>query len=182
MVRAGIELGISRFQIRRLNHSATLPPVSTMCFINTVSFAAAGGKARTLRDDVRVLVGEVDGQGFGVGVSAPGVKPNVSTLLGTRKVKSRGKGKERDSAKSAFQGGVGQTDRQGGDDGQDRPQSPSGQSPTQRAVTPPPKNDAFEEFKQERGSEINRILNQNKGKCEIANELPLSNSTMNSDN
>lgn len=124
--------------------------------------STAGGKTRTLRDDVRLLVGEVDGQGFGVGVSAPGVKPNVSTLLGTRKVKSRGKGKERDSAKSAFHGGVGQTDRQGGDDGQNRPQSPSGQSPTQRAVTPPPKNDAFEEFKQERGSEINRILNQNK--------------------
>ena len=175
MVRAGIELEISRFQI--LNHSATPPHVSTMCFINTVLFAAAVGKARTLRDDVRVLVGEVDGQGLGVGVAAPGAKPNVSTLLGTRKVRSRGKGKERDSAKSGFQGGVGQMDGQGGDDGQDRPQSPSAQSPTQRVVTPPPKNDAFEEFKQERGSEINRILSQNKGKCEIANELP-----MNSDN
>lgn len=153
-----------------------------MCSNNTVLFAAAGGKPRTLRDDVRGLVGEVDGQGFGVGVAAPGVKPNVSTLLGTRKVKSRGKGKERDSTKSVFQGGVGQIDGQGGDGGQDRPQSPSAQSTTQRAVTPPPKNDAFEEFKQDRGSEINRILSQNKGKCKIANELTLCNSNINSDN
>ena len=27
VVRAGLELGISRFQVRRSNHSATLPPL-----------------------------------------------------------------------------------------------------------------------------------------------------------
>ena len=113
------------------------------------------------------MVGEVDGQGFGIGVAPPGVKPNVSTLVSTRKVKSRGKGKERDSAKSPTRGSAGQTDGQAGSDGQDRLQSPSAQSPTQRAATPPPKSEAFEEFKQERGSEINRILNQNKGKKTI---------------
>ena len=122
---------------------------------------AAGGKPGTVQGDDSGLVGEVDGQGFGVGVAPPGVKPNVSTLVSTRKVKSRGKGKERDSAKSAVQGGVLQSDGQGGGEGQDR-QSPA-QSPTQRVATPPPKSEAFEEFKQERGSEINRILNQNKG-------------------
>jgi len=124
--------------------------------------SAGGGKPGTVRGDDSGLVGEVDGQGFGVGVAPPGVKPNVSTLVSTRKVKSRGKGKERDSAKSPAQGGVGQSDGQGGGEGQDRLQSPSTQSPTQRAATPPPKSEAFEEFKQERGSEINRILNQNK--------------------
>lgn len=127
-------------------------------------FVDGGGKPGTVRGDDSGLVGEVDGQGFGVGVAPPGVKPNVSTLVSTRKVKSRGKGKERDSAKSPAQGGVGQSDGQGGGEGQDRLQSPSTQSPTQRAATPPPKGEAFEEFKQERGSEINRILNQNKGK------------------
>ena len=106
----------------------------------------------------------MDGQGFGVGVAPPGVKPNVSTLVSTRKVKSRNKGKERDSAKSPVTGGAGQSDGQGSGEGQDRLQSPSAQSPTQRAATPPPKGQAFEEFKQERGSEINRILNHNKGK------------------
>ena len=128
-----------------------------------MSLVAAGGKLGTVQGDESGLVGEVDGQGFGVGVAPPGVKPNVSTLVSTRKVKSRGKGKERDSAKSPAQGSAGQNDGQPGSDGQDRLQSPSAQSPT-RAATPPPKSEAFEEFKQERGSEINRILNQNKGK------------------
>lgn len=31
-----------------------------------------------------------------------------------------------------------------------------------RPSTPPPKSEAFEDFKHERGSEINRILNENK--------------------
>lgn len=124
--------------------------------------SATGGKLGTVHGGESGLVGEVDGQGFGVGVAPPGVKPNVSTLVSTRKVKSRGKGKERDSGKSPVRGSAGQTDGQSGSDGQDRLQSPSAQSPTQRVATPPPKSEAFEEFKLERGSEINRILNQNK--------------------
>ena len=129
-----------------------------------VSLAAAGGKLGTVQGEESGLVGEVDGQGFGVGVAPPGVKPNVSTLVSTRKVKSRGKGKERDSAKTTTRGSAGQADGQAGSDGQDRLLSPSAQSPSQRVATPPPKSEAFEEFKLERGSEINRILNQNKGK------------------
>lgn len=141
------------------------------------SLAAAGGKLGTVTGDVSGLVGEVDGQGFGVGVAPPGVKPNVSTLVSTRKVKSRGKGKERDSGKSPVRGSAGQTDGQSGSDGQDRLQSPSAQSPTQRVATPPPKSEAFEEFKLERGSEINRILNQNKGKetIEVNSEQRINN-------
>ena len=123
------------------------------------------GKQGALQGDGSSLVGEVDGRGFGVGVAPSGVKPNVSTLVSTRKLKSRGKGKERDSAKSAFQGRVSQVDGHAGSDALDRFQTPSGQSPSQRPGTPPPRSEAFEEFKQERGSEINRILNQNKGMC-----------------
>lgn len=129
-----------------------------------IYFVAAADKQGTVRVDDSGLVGEVDGRGFGVGVVPPGVKPNVATLVSTRKVKSRGKAKERDSAKSLAPGSGGQMEGQAGSDGQDRGQSPSAQSPTQRMATPPPKSEAFEEFKQERGSEINRILNQNKGK------------------
>lgn len=124
---------------------------------------ARAGKQGTVQGDESGLVGEVDGQGFGVGVAPPGVKPNVASLVSTRKVKSRGKAKERDSAKSPAQGSGGQIDGQAGSDGQDQGQSPSVQTPTQRLATPLPKSEAFEEFKQERGSEINRILNQNKG-------------------
>jgi hypothetical protein len=48
------------------------------------------------------------------------------------------------------------------------PSSSVGEKPVkpqmqQRPSTPPPRTVAFEEFKQERGSEINRILNENKG-------------------
>ena len=129
-----------------------------------VLLAVAGDKQSTVQGQDSGLVGEVDGQGFGVGVAPPDVKPNVSTLVSTRKVKSRGKGKERDSAKFLARGSAEQTDRQADSDGQDRLQSPTAPSPTPRAATPPPKSEAFEEFKQERGSEINRILNQNKGR------------------
>ncbi len=36
-----------------------------------------------------------------------------------------------------------------------------------RPSTPPPREDAFEQFKQERGKEINQILLQNKGECHV---------------
>ena len=35
------------------------------------------------------------------------------------------------------------------------------------ARTPPPKTEAFEQFKQERGNELNRVLTDNKGKYNI---------------
>ena len=44
------------------------------------SLAATGGKLGTVHGGESGLVGEVDGQGFGVGVAPPGVKPNVSLL------------------------------------------------------------------------------------------------------
>ena len=112
------------------------------------------------------LVGEVDGRGFGVGVASPGLKANVANLVGVnRKLKSR-KNKERtgsaDRKSPPAQVGAGPAN-----ENQDVTQSVSptaSQSPNQRPSTPPSKREAFEEFKQERGSEINRILNENKGK------------------
>ena len=111
------------------------------------------GKPGTVAGDEGSLVGEVDGQGFGVGVAPSGVKPNVTTLVGTRKVKSRSKGKDSARLKSA-----GQNEGPGDEQAQS-----SSSSAGQRSSTPPLKEEAFEEFKQERGSEINRILNENKG-------------------
>ena len=32
-----------------------------------------------------------------------------------------------------------------------------------RPITPPPKNEAFEDFKKQRGSEINKVFLENKG-------------------
>ena len=51
-----------------------------------------------------------------------------------------------------------------GQDGEARSNGTEGRpSPGPEQLTPPPKSEAFEEFKQERGSEINRIFNENKG-------------------
>ena len=103
------------------------------------------------------LLGEPDGKGFGIGVATAPIKANTMVLLATRgKIKSR-KGKDavdqtepkrletqiQDEGKS-----TGTTQRQG----------------SIRPSTPPPKPKAFLEFKQERGSEISRILHENKGK------------------
>ena len=41
--------------------------------------------------------------------------------------------------------------------------SPMESVPGTRPSTPPPRSEAFEQFKQERGSEINKILLLNKG-------------------
>ena len=119
------------------------------------------GKPGNVPGDDSGFVGEVDGQGFGVGVAPPGVKPNVSTLVSTRKVKSRNKGKERDSAKNLLSQVV--RDRVM-DKKVVRDRIGFSHPRFSHLLTPPPKSQAFEEFKQERGSEINRILNQNKGK------------------
>ena len=105
------------------------------------------------------LLGEPDGKGFGIGVANAPIKGNTMTLLATRgKIKSR-RGKDavdptetkraetqgQDEGKSTATTGT-RTQRQG----------------SLRPTTPPPKSDAFVEFKQERGSEISRILHENK--------------------
>ena len=113
------------------------------------------------------LVGEVDGRGFGVGVASPSLKANVGNLVGVgRKLKSR-KAKDRNGSEER-KSPMTQTGTEPGPgiDNEDVAQSVSPtlpQSPSQRPGTPPPKREAFEEFKQERGSEISRILNENKG-------------------
>lgn len=111
-------------------------------------------------------MGEVDGRGFGVGVASPSLKANVGNLVGvSRKLRSR-KGKERnENEESKSPTTQTRAETGSGSDKLDIAQStsPVPQSPSQRPNTPPSKKDAFEEFKRERGSEINRILNENKG-------------------
>lgn len=112
------------------------------------------------------LVGEVDGRGFGVGVASPSLKANAGNLVSVnRKIKSR-KAKDRNGSEER-KSPTAQTGAEPGpgiDNDVAQSVSPTlPQSPSQRPNTPPPKREAFEEFKQERGSEINRILNENKG-------------------
>ncbi|XP_071822344.1 kinesin-like protein KIF9 isoform X2 [Apostichopus japonicus] len=123
-------------------------------------------------------VGEVDGQGFGLGSAPTSAKPVHSAVVSAKKAKSR-KGKERNSPQP-----------KGGNAASPVPSSqPTEQSSpmrvgaqavdsnarmeagsttgslgkdSQRADTPPLRTVAFEEFKKERGSEINRILMENK--------------------
>lgn len=113
------------------------------------------GKSAGKAEGEQGAVGEVDPKGFGVGVAGGGVKPNVTALSSTKRSKSR---KSRDSAERSRAGTRKSTERRKSDS-----PAPS-ETSEKRLPTPPPKDDAFEEFKKERGSEINRILNENKGK------------------
>lgn len=99
------------------------------------------------------VVGEVDTKGFGVGVASGAVKPNVTAVSNTKRSKSR---KSRDSAEPKS--------RAARSSGREKTESPVlSEASDKRLPTPPPKDNAFEEFKKERGCEINRILNENKG-------------------
>nr|XP_060638693.1 kinesin-like protein KIF9 [Anolis sagrei ordinatus] len=130
------------------------------------------------------LVGEVDGQGFGIGVAPFSSKP------GGKKSKSR-KGKDLTSPTSKKEGPVSpQSGKEVEAVSPSRSQvaaaskepevketrepdtisvdthrsdsAPKEEAPT-RPSSPPPRPAAFEDFKNERGSEINRIFKENKG-------------------
>ncbi|EDO44491.1 predicted protein [Nematostella vectensis] len=118
--------------------------------------SAAGGKPGTAMAGEGGLVGDVDGNGFGVGVAGTGVRPNVSALVGSKRSKSR-KSRDRDSTGKKSPAAPGDNGLDG-----DKASSPTSEGSGNRPTTPPPKNEAFEDFKKERGSEINRILNENK--------------------
>ena len=107
------------------------------------------------------LLGEPDGKGFGVGVAAAPIKANTMVLMATRgKIKSR-RGKDAVDAAEAKR-----LESQG-QDGEGKSTATTGtrtqRQGSLRPTTPPPKSEAFLEFKQERGSEISRILHENKG-------------------
>ncbi|KAJ8019432.1 Kinesin-like protein KIF9 [Holothuria leucospilota] len=130
------------------------------------------------QDSGAQFVGEVDGQGFGLGSAPASAKPVHSAVVSAKKAKSK-KGKERGSPQ--LKGGTAsspvpssqQTDqsspmRVGGQPVDSTTRIEAGSTAgsvgkdSQRADTPPLRTVAFEEFKKERGSEINRILNENK--------------------
>ncbi|XP_071791906.1 kinesin-like protein KIF9 isoform X2 [Asterias amurensis] len=149
---------------------------------------AAAQKAGVVFDDNGggTFVGDVDGQGFGLGVAPSSAKPTHSSIVSAKKTKAK-KGKDRASPQpgKAPQGAASPVPS----NHPTEHSSPTRQIPLetresavradtasatgsagpgselpqpQRASTPPLRTVAFEEFKHERGSEINRILTENK--------------------
>ncbi|CAH1788426.1 unnamed protein product [Owenia fusiformis] len=152
---------------------------------------AAAQKAGVQIADDGTFVGDTDGNGFGVGMAPKSAKADQSSVVNAKKRDAkRGKGKAERTAPSPIAGKGGQAaasqqstrdkdtatphtpsadKKRGEQEGEEPPSSaPSsaGQRtqppPQQRPSTPPLRTVAFEEFKNERGSEINRILNENK--------------------
>ncbi|KAH3708306.1 kinesin-like protein KIF9 isoform X2 [Dreissena polymorpha] len=131
------------------------------------------------------LVGEPDGQSFGVGVAPRSARAEPSSVVQLKKKEDEKKKKEKASkgtrspvagrTSPAASAGKGERDVKSPHTPQERekrdeedrttPTSSAGGSraekPT-RPSTPPNRAKAFEEFKQEKGSEINRILVENK--------------------
>ncbi|XP_033101480.1 kinesin-like protein KIF9 [Anneissia japonica] len=146
---------------------------------------AAAQKAGVVFDEEgnATYVGETDSQNFGIGVAPASLKPTHSAVVSATKRARSKKGKERASP----QPGKGaspapstqQTERStppripvdtrdsntrvesGSANGSIRPGSDSAQQQP-RPSTPPLRIVAFEDFKQEKGIEINRILVENK--------------------
>ncbi|XP_063063099.1 kinesin-like protein KIF9 isoform X2 [Engraulis encrasicolus] len=102
--------------------------------------------------------GEMDGHGFGVGVaSSPqrNIDGQVSGRSKTRKAKDNQGGKQAD--------GKAATTRRSLEALIQEQQAAASPRPSQGVKeSPPPKGEAFESFKAERGSELNRILRDNK--------------------
>ncbi|KAM9098087.1 kinesin-like protein KIF9 isoform 4-T5 [Sarcophilus harrisii] len=130
-------------------------------------------------------VGETDGQGFGLGIAPFSAKPgkkgkikksykDIPGALGKKDgLLSPVSGKDGESistsrtqllssSKEADVKDVLSRDREASGSEPLASDSPKEDSRITRPATPPPKPSAFEEFKNERGSEINRIFKQNK--------------------
>ncbi|XP_074166723.1 kinesin-like protein KIF9 isoform X2 [Sminthopsis crassicaudata] len=130
-------------------------------------------------------VGETDGQGFGLGIAPFSAKPgkkgkikksykDIPGALGKKDgLLSPVSGKDGESistsrtqllssSKEADVKDVLSRDREASGSEPIASDSPKEDSRMTRPATPPPKPSAFEEFKNERGSEINRIFKQNK--------------------
>ncbi|XP_048366841.1 kinesin-like protein KIF9 [Sphaerodactylus townsendi] len=125
------------------------------------------------------MVGEVDGQGFGIGVAPFSSKPGGKRAkikkgkeqpsIGPRKegVASPVSGKELDSVSASRNGGFSKEPE--AKEAQDivsvdshRTESGPKEDTTSQPSCPPARTAAFEDFKNERGSEINRIFKENK--------------------
>ncbi|XP_065889212.1 kinesin-like protein KIF9 isoform X2 [Dysidea avara] len=120
------------------------------------------------------LVGDTDGQGFGIGVAPLSVKQNVSPVVATKKIKS--KQQKKTSYKPPEGLAVGGPLTSSGEISQHsleqaRASSRSG-SPEMlgdkkdKPSTPPPPQEAFEEFKKTRGVNINQVLMESKEKLQ----------------
>ncbi|EGV92156.1 Kinesin-like protein KIF9 [Cricetulus griseus] len=132
------------------------------------------------------LVGEPDGQSFGLGVAPFSIKPGkkikskktgkeqISTSARKEGASSPGSGKDLDVGPSVSKTQLIPSSKDGDIKdmlSRDREtssieplpsDSPKEESRPIRPSTPPPKPVAFEDFKNERGSEINRIFKENK--------------------
>ncbi|XP_029611786.1 kinesin-like protein KIF9 isoform X2 [Salmo trutta] len=117
-------------------------------------------------------VGVVEGHGFGVGLAVPSerhirlLSPGRTKAIKTKELASQGRkeaveGRSPGPGKAVESMNPVQRDREGR---KHDPQSQEPQGPQEplRTDSPPPKAEAFEDFKAERGSEINRILKENK--------------------
>eukprot|EP00794_Sanderia_malayensis_P007005 gene7005-7790_t len=142
----------------------------------TPSKGARGGKNETVNatiTDDSILVGETDGQSFGVGVAPNSAKMHQPSSIvnskksKTRKVKPDSGGETKRSPTPPENT---KTTQQQYDDTQRKSSAPAVQaatanrqptSPT-RPRTPPPKGEAFEQFKTERGERLNNVLTENK--------------------
>lgn len=144
------------------------------------SSIAAAQQAGVAITDEGELVGEPDGRSFGIGPAPSSAKPTASSVVNAKKREVK-RGKSKDRASPAPKAASPAQSTKGGPDGtasmtpsvdkkEDReetgtPTSSSG-GPTiskpPRPSTPPPRGEAFEEFKKEVGSEIHRILAENK--------------------
>jgi len=127
-----------------------------------IDLTADGSKSSRRGSDADGGVGETDGTGFGLGVAPPTAKLEKAAVVETRKLKSRKAPKERlgSGAKKSSQPPSPQ---------EEVPELPPPITPALSSIpplhppsSPPTKADAFEEFKRERGSEINRIFVENK--------------------
>lgn len=131
------------------------------------------------------MVGEVDGQGFGIGVAPSAAKHGGSSIISAKKAKmkkgkemispgrkdglvSPGDGKEVEmgSLSKMYQLVSSTKDLESKEHDVHSIESHRSESACKddhsRPNSPPPKSEAFEDFKSERGSEINRILKENK--------------------
>nr|XP_029517238.1 kinesin-like protein KIF9 [Oncorhynchus nerka] len=117
-------------------------------------------------------VGVVEGHGFGVGLAVPSdrhirlLSPGRTKAIKTKELASQGRkeaveGRSPGPGKQVESVNPVQRDREGREH-DPQSQEPQGPQEPLRTDSPPPKAEAFEDFKAERGSEINRILKENK--------------------
>lgn len=117
-----------------------------------------------LMNDV-MLVGDTDGSGFGIGMASKDLRSSKADLLKATKGKQSNKPKNSKASpppeRKTPAKGSSDTAASGKKDSKDSFFNGQAKDST-RPSTPPPKAIAFDDFKAERGQEINRIWNENK--------------------